>query len=118
MDILTLSGTHVSKVDLKAEYLTQLELIAHTALRIAKATKELVLSTNFEVVNVEAGTDFTRNRMANVFDQFYPGGARDGSGEVVLCTTEVGLRCFSANEVEERTLLQPSVILVSFLHLI
>ena len=115
IDILTLSGTPIPKENLRRGFESRLQLIAHAALLIAKATKELVLSTNFEVVNVEVGSDYVRNRMTNVFDHYYPRGAEDGDGEKVLCTIEVGLRCFPANEVEERTLLKPAVILASFL---
>jgi hypothetical protein len=118
IDILTLSGTPIPKGDLRDQFETHLKRIAHSALRIAKATKELVLSTNFEVISVAVGSEFARSHMANVFDNYYPGGAKDGNGEMVLCTTELGVRCFSANGVDERTLVQPSVILASAVHII
>ena len=81
-------------------------------------TKQQVLSTNFEVISVEVGREFERKHMVNLFDEYYAGGAKDGTGERVLCTTEVGLRCFSGGGVDERTLVQPTVILESVVQVI
>jgi hypothetical protein len=118
MDVLTLSGTPIPKENLRNRFESQLQRIAHSALRIAAVTKEQVLSTNFEVVSVEVGRDFERNHMVNLFDEYYTGGAKDGCGERVLCTTEVGLRCYSRDRVDERTLVQPTVILESVVRVI
>lgn len=118
MDILTLSGTPIPKDNLRSRFESQLRRVAQSALRIAAATKEQVLSTNFEVISVEVGRDFERKHMVNLFDEYYAGGAKDGNGERVLCTTEVGLRCFSGDGVDERTLVQPTVILESVVQVI
>ena len=118
MDILILSGTPIPKDNLQNRFESQLRRIAQSALRIAAATKERVLTTNFEVVSVEVGRDFERKHMVNLFDEYYAGGARDGNGERVLCTTEVGLRCYSGSGVDERTLVQPTVILESVVRVI
>lgn len=118
MDILTLSGTPIPKDNLQNRFGSQLRLIAHSALQIAAATKEQVLSTNFEVISAEVGRDFSRKHMVNLFDEYYNGGAKDGNGERVLCTTELGLRCFSANGIDERTLLRPTVTLESVVQII
>ena len=48
--------------------------------------------------------------MVNLFDSHFSGGAKDGNGERVLYTTEVGLTCFSGNGVDERTLVQSVVV--------
>ena len=118
MDILILSGTPIPKDNLRNRFESQLRRVAQSALRIAAVTKEQVLSTNFEVINVEVGRDFERKLMVNLFDEYYAGGAKDGNGERVLCATEVGLRCFSGAGVDERTLIQPIVILESVVQVI
>jgi hypothetical protein len=118
MDILTLSGTPIPKENLRNRFESQLQHIAQSTLRIAAVTKEQVLSTNFEVVSVEFGRDFERKHMANLFDEYYTGGAKDGNGERILCTTEVGLKCFSGSGADERTLVQPTVILESVVQVI
>jgi len=118
MDILTLSGTPIPKDNLRNRFESQLRRVAQSALRIAAVTKEQVLSTNFEVISVEVGRDFERKRMVNLFDEYYTGGAKDNNGERVLCTTEVGLRCFFAGGADERTLVQPTVILESVVQVI
>ena len=118
IDILTLSGTPIPKDNLRNRFESQLRRVAQSALRIAAATKEQVLSTNFEVISAEVGRDFERKRMINLFDEYYTGGAKDNNGERVLCTTEVGLRCFFADGVDERTLVQPTVILESVVQVI
>ena len=118
IDILTLSGTPIPKDNLRNRFESQLRRVAQSALRIAAATKQQVLSTNFEVISVEVGRDFERKLMINLFDEYYAGGARDGNGERVLCTTEVGLRCYSGDGADERTLVQPTVILESVVQVI
>ena len=118
MDILILSGTPIPKDNLRNRFESQLRRIAQSALRIAAVTKEQVLSTNFEVISVEVGRDFERKHMVNLFDEYYAGGAKDGNGERVLCTTEVGLRCYSGDGADERTLVQPTVILESVVQVI
>lgn len=118
MDILTLSGTPIPKDNLRNRFESQLQRIAQSTLRIAAVTREQVLSTNFEVIGIEVGRDFERKHMANLFDEYYTGGAKDGNGERVLCTTEVGLKCFSGAGVDERTLVQPTVILESVVQVI
>lgn len=118
MDILILSGTPIPKDNLRNRFEPQLTRVAQSALRIAAVIKEQVLSTTFEVISAGVGRDFQRKHMLNLFDEYYTGGAKDGAGERVLCTTEVGLRCFSADGVDERTLVQPTVILESVVQVI
>ena len=118
VDILTLSRIYIPKDDLRNRFESHFRPIALSALRMATATKEQVLSTNFEVISVEFGRDFGRKHMLNLFDEYYPRGAKDGNGERVLCTTAVGLRCFSGNGIDERTLIQPTVILESVVNII
>lgn len=118
MDILTLSGTPIPRENLRNRFESQLRRVAQSALRIAAVTKEQVLSANFEVISVEAGRDFLRKHMVNLFDEYYAGGAKDGNGERVLCTTEVGLRCLSSDGVGERTLIPPTIILESVVQVI
>lgn len=118
MDILIISGTPIPKDNLRNRFESQLRRVAQSILRIAAATREQVLSTNFEVVSAEVGGDFERKHMVNLFDEYYTGGAKDGNGERVLCTTEVGLRCYSGGGVDERTLVQPTVILESVVQVI
>lgn len=118
VDILTLSGTPIPKENLRNRFESQLRRVAQSALRIAVVTKEQVLSTNFEVIGVEVGRAFERKYMVNLFDEYYAGGAKDGNGERVLCTTEVGLKCFSGGGGDERTLVQPTVILESVVQVI
>lgn len=113
MDILTLSGTPVPKDNLRNLFEPRLQRIAEVAIGIAAVTKEQVLSTNFEVIGIEVGRVFESKHMRNAFEDYYPGGTKEGTGERVLCTTEVGLKCFSGNGMDERTLVQPAVILES-----
>jgi len=123
-DILTLSGTPISQDTLISNgafrnlFKPQLKLIAQSALRTATAMKEQVLSTNFEVITVEFGKVFERNHMINLFDDYCEGGGKGGGRESVMCTTDLGLRCFSGNGIDERTLVQPTVILESVVDLI
>lgn len=116
-DILTLCGTSVPK-DFESTrdykpFASQLHRIAKAALDIATATKEEVLSTSFEVISVIPGGLFEKTHMKNLLDPPGIEGAEDGNGVRVLCTTGLGLRCFSGDGGDERTLVKPFVILES-----
>jgi hypothetical protein len=111
MDILTLTGVPVP--DFRDNFGPRLQLIAQSALRIAKATREQVLSTNFEVISAKAEEKFENTHMTNIFEDYEAEGAGARNGEKVLCTTEVGLRCSSGNGDDRRTLVQPEVVLES-----
>ena len=91
----------------------QLRRIAEAVYKLAKVTREEILSTSFEVVLVEHGADFDAGAMANAFAEHPAGGS-----EKVLCTTELGLRCVTRkgkgdgeSVFEKRMLVQPKVVL-------
>ncbi|KAH9917818.1 uncharacterized protein B0H18DRAFT_1033174 [Fomitopsis serialis] len=93
---------------------TQLRRIAEAVYRLARVTREEILSTSFEVVLVESGETFDEGSMSNKmrdYEEFIAddaasvhsyssgksGGARAGGANTgkVLCTTELGLRCMT-----------------------
>jgi len=93
---------------------TQLRRIAEAVYRLARVTREEILSTSFEVVLVESGETFDEGSMSNKmrdYEEFIAddaasvhsyssgksGGARAGGPNTgkVLCTTELGLRCMT-----------------------
>ena len=101
---------------LRARFGRQLARIGISACSLARVTKEQIMSTNFEILFVDAGARFDNTEMTNACT-----GYGDTRG-AVLCTTELGLQCVtrkriksSADEDEtvERTLLLPKVILES-----
>ncbi|KAH9838506.1 uncharacterized protein C8Q71DRAFT_807439 [Rhodofomes roseus] len=91
---------------------TQLRRIAEAVYRLARVTREEILSTSFEVVLVDSGEPFEEGSMSNkmrdyeecIIDdatsvQSYSSGRSSGAragganNGRVLCTTELGLRC-------------------------
>ena len=92
---------------------TQLRRIAEAVYRLARVTREEILSTSFEVVLVDGGEAFEESSMSNKMRDYEeviaadddaglhdqsnvrPGGGRaNGAGTgKVLCTTELGMRC-------------------------
>lgn len=104
---------------------SQLRRIAEAVYKLSLVTREDILSTNFEVVLVESGGVFDNVIMSNAFAEGHETGDNK-TGEKVLCTTELGLKCSTrrgksqaANErdgaegetFERRVLLQPKVVL-------
>lgn len=112
-DILVLSGSppmNVSVDALRSRFGVQLRRVAQGAWRLARVTREEIISTNFEVVAVEHETPFDGHTMINVFEQY---GTSKGR---VLCTSEIGLQCFRTGGEEKgqfRTLVPPTVVLES-----
>lgn len=111
----------------------QLRRIAEAVYKLAKITREEILSTSFEVVLVDAGSPYEGISMANAFNGQHTNGhanSRGGKGEQgsVLCTTELGLKCITkkvkgvigedgetkgVDPFERRVLLPPKVVLDS-----
>ncbi|KAH7884461.1 hypothetical protein F5I97DRAFT_1889701 [Phlebopus sp. FC_14] len=102
----------------------RVDRISSSACKLAKITKEDILSANFEVVCAESGRPFDAQEMIDAFEEY---GASKGA---VLCTTELGLRRSTSNaeestaevegnaHVEQRFLLRPKVILESAVEMI
>lgn len=117
-DALILSGSpspNISIEALRSQFAVQLRRIAQGACRVARVTHEEIISTNFEILAVEHGTVYDSQSMVNVFEQY---GASKGR---VLCTSEIGLRCFRMGGEEKansRLLLPPRVVLESVIQVL
>lgn len=132
--VFTISGCSSPPVDGKdkdpvpANLRAQLRRIAEAVYKLAKVTREEILSTSFEVVLVESGNSFESVDMSNAFQEFQATPNPPIGGDRVLCTTELGLKCVTRmgksvqplegsekdNDVfERRMLLQPKVVLDS-----
>ena len=132
--VFTISGCSSPPVDGKdkdpvpANLRAQLRRIAEAVYKLAKVTREEILSTSFEIVVVDSGNSFESPDMSNAFQEFQNG--QVVSGDRVLCTTELGLKCVTrkgkggfpadGNDreregelFERRMLLQPKVVLDS-----
>jgi len=104
---------------LRARFGTQVRRIANAVFKLAKITREEIMSTNFDVVAVEHGQSFDRKEMTDAFADY---GTSVGA---VLCTTDLGLSCSTRKSkggvgqkeqegnVERRLLLRPKVVLES-----
>jgi hypothetical protein len=101
---------------LRARFGTQVRRIANAVYKLAKITREEIMSTNFDVVAIEHGQTFDKTEMVDAFEDY---GTSIGA---VLCTTDLGLSCStrkSAGElgpdeyVDRRLLLRPKVVLES-----
>jgi len=123
-DVFILCACTHAEVDLtsvsalKERFGPQARRIAQVACKLARVTKEEIMSTNFEVVLAQQSRPFDEKLMVNAF------GAYGDSTGVVLCTTELGLQCTTRRDTKEvteglgetiecQTLLQPKVILDS-----
>lgn len=121
-DIFIISGcsnpqkTSCSLEGLRARFGAQVRRIANAVYKLAKITREEIMSTNFDVVAVEHGHSFDQNEMTDVFEDY---GTPIGA---VLCTTDLGLSCSARKSasataqdgyVERRLLLRPKVVLES-----
>ncbi|KAL6307415.1 hypothetical protein BKA93DRAFT_836081 [Sparassis latifolia] len=141
--VFAISGSDASSPSTALHSLSsQLRRIAEAAYKLARITREEILSTSFEVVFVESGDAYEDARMTNKMRDYGEGvaGAEEHAAHCpaangrasresgrVLCTTELGLRCvtrkdtrtFAAEEVgagelfESRMLLLPKVVLDS-----
>ncbi|KAJ6609255.1 hypothetical protein B0H10DRAFT_1814098 [Mycena sp. CBHHK59/15] len=88
---------------------------------IARICKEEIMSTNFDILMVEASQNYDERTMMDAFDGVYESSQARSQG-TVLATTELGLRRMTRrsapDKVEERTieqqlLIKPKVILDS-----
>ncbi|KAH7928098.1 hypothetical protein BV22DRAFT_1083726 [Leucogyrophana mollusca] len=125
LDIFVISGsTNPQQVPSTREtfrnrFGAQVRRISKAACRLAQVTREEIMSTNFEVVAVDNGKGFDALEMSDAFEDY---GSSKG---VVLCTTELGLRCSTRKptsetagpaeegSTERRLLLRPKVVLES-----
>lgn len=65
-DILALSGSpspHISIEALRSRFTVQLRRVAQGACRLARITREQIISTNFEVLHTEHGTVYDGRNM-------------------------------------------------------
>jgi hypothetical protein len=102
--------------DLRSRFGEQVQRIGKAVCKLAHVTKEEIMSTNFDVMAVEQSEAFNAKDMSDAFGDF---GASRG---VVLCTTELGLKCSTRkitgktgleSTIEKRFLLRPKVLLES-----
>lgn len=124
--LFDISGCPRDKSDASNSTLrSQLRRIAEAVYKLSLVTREDILSTNFEVVLVESGGMFDGASMYNSFAEG-PNASDNKTGEKVLCTTELGLKCSTrrgksqsfpekdatdSELFERRMLLQPKVVL-------
>ena len=124
-DIFIISGcsnpqkASCSLEGLRARFGAQVRRIANAVFKLAKITREDIMSTNFEVVAVEHGQAFDGQEMTDAFEDY---GTSLGA---VLCTTDLGLSCSARKStgglghaqheafVDRRLLLRPKVVLDS-----
>lgn len=80
--------------------------IAEAVYKLAKVTREEILSTSFEVILADPGSAFEEVMMVNAFtdQRTSPNGNGKANGKAngkgdgvgkVLCTTELGLKCIT-----------------------
>ncbi|KAG6832782.1 hypothetical protein H0H92_009400 [Tricholoma furcatifolium] len=115
------NGTTSSKEGLRLRFGDQVRRIATSVTRLARVTREEIMSTSFDVISVSANTSFNPNVMADAFGDYV------ASRGAILATTELGLRCTTRmrgsheledhNDVtwEQRSILMPKVVLESVL---
>ncbi|KAJ7587956.1 hypothetical protein C8J56DRAFT_785725, partial [Mycena floridula] len=95
---------------LRSRFGTQVRRISSAVYKLAKITREDIMSTNFEIIAVENGIQFSGKDMTDAFEDY------GSSGGAVLCTTDMGLSCATRKGeglVERRLLLRPKVVLES-----
>ncbi|KAF7979114.1 hypothetical protein HWV62_43325 [Athelia sp. TMB] len=95
---------------LRARFGAQVRRVAGAVYKLAKITREEIMSTNFEVVAVPHGEGFDHREMSDAFEDY---GSSVGA---VLCTTDLGLSCCARRAdgfVDRRLLLKPKVVLES-----
>ncbi|KAH0833017.1 hypothetical protein J3R83DRAFT_12002 [Lanmaoa asiatica] len=107
-----------SREAFRTRFGSQVRCISKSACRIAKITREEIMSANFEVVGADSGRTFDAQEMVDAFEDY------ETPKGTVLCTTELGLRCSTRKataeptasreeSIERRLLLRPKVILES-----
>ncbi|KAG2074306.1 hypothetical protein BDR04DRAFT_1093541 [Suillus decipiens] len=128
LDIFLISGSTnpqpnpASRENFRARFGAQVKRISKAACRLAQVTKEEIMSANFEVIAADSGQSFDGQEMMDAFEDY-----RSSDG-VVLCTTELGLRCSmsratsdapaSEESIDRRILLRPKVVLESVVEVI
>ncbi|KAG1804975.1 uncharacterized protein HD556DRAFT_1226087 [Suillus plorans] len=128
LDIFLISGSTnpqpnpASRENFRACFGAQVKRISKAACRLAQVTREEIMSANFEVIAADSGQLFDGQEMMDAFEDY---GSSDG---VVLCTTELGLRCSarkatsdapaSEESIDRRILLRPKVVLESVVEVI
>ncbi|KAG1775006.1 hypothetical protein EV702DRAFT_1236931 [Suillus placidus] len=100
----------------------QVKHISKAACRLAQVTKEEIMSANFEVIAADSGQPFDGQEMMDAFEDY------GSSDSIVLCTTELGLRCStrkstsdipaSEESIDRCILLRPKVVLESVVEVI
>ncbi|KAG6902841.1 hypothetical protein C0995_010726 [Termitomyces sp. Mi166 len=115
------NGSTSSKDGLRLRFGDQVRRIANSVTRLARVTREEIMSTCFDVISVNPNASFDPSNMSDAF------GGYVASRGAVIATTELGLRCTTrlrGNEssethddvtLEQRTILQPKVVLESVL---
>ena len=127
-DIFTIVGcssyetaTTSSKDGLRLRFGDQVRQIAKSATRLARVTREEIMSTCFDVIAVDQNDVFDSSRMADAFGDYV------ASRGAILATMELGLRCTTRVQnaeypgahdehiFQQRVILQPRVVLESVL---
>ncbi|KAF8071764.1 hypothetical protein FPV67DRAFT_895932 [Lyophyllum atratum] len=115
------NGPNSSKDGLRLRFGDQVRRIAKAVARLARVTREDIMSTCFDVIAVNQSDLFDSDGMSDAFGDYV---ASRGS---VLATTELGLRCTTRLRgseplelhddvtLEQRMILQPKVVLESVL---
>ncbi|KAG6878455.1 hypothetical protein C0992_008132 [Termitomyces sp. T32_za158] len=115
------NGATSSKDGLRLRFGDQVRRIANSVTRLARVTREEIMSTCFDVISVNSSTSFDSSKMSDAFGHYV------ASQGAIIATTELGLRCTTrlrGNEssetlddvnLEQRTILQPKVVLESVL---
>ncbi|KAG6867706.1 hypothetical protein C0993_012073 [Termitomyces sp. T159_Od127] len=115
------NGATSSKDGLRLRFGDQVRCIANSVTRLARVTREEIMSTCFDVISVSSSASFDSSKMSDAFGDYV------ASRGAIIATTELGLRCTTrlrGNEssetlddvnLEQRTILQPKVVLESVL---
>ncbi|TFK49573.1 hypothetical protein OE88DRAFT_1713364 [Heliocybe sulcata] len=84
-----------SKEALKERFGTQIRRILQAACKLARITKEEIMSTNFELMSVDPGRQYDPQ---DTIDSFAEYGSPRGRA---ICTTELGVRCTTVKRGSE-----------------
>ncbi|KAG5651298.1 hypothetical protein H0H81_009151 [Sphagnurus paluster] len=115
------NGASSSKEGLRLRFGDQVRRIAKAVTRLARVTREDIMSTCFDVIAVNQSEPFNSNAMCDAFGDYVV------SHGAILTTTELGLRCTTrlrgseplephdSVTLEQRMILQPKVVLESVL---
>jgi hypothetical protein len=113
--------TTSSKEALRQRFGDQIRRIAKAVIRLARVTREEIISTCFDVIAVSEVDTFDASQMSDMF------GGYVASRGAIIATTELGLRCTTRIPnpehpdspegaiMQQRVILQPKVVLESVL---